>query len=182
MLQSALGQGYDLATPLQVLNAFAALANGGTLWRPHVVLELRNPDGTLASTTSPVINGRVGMRAVTLTEMRHAARLVIANTYMTRNLGEIPLDLAGKTGTAEYGVRDKKGRLPYHNWISGFVAPTSDWSRTDADFAYVVFMHGSNTVGNAAIEVLKQYLQLQYNLKRDYRIPGSMAIGNYYGE
>jgi penicillin-binding protein 2 len=182
VLQSALGQGYDLATPLQVLNAFAALANGGTLWRPHVVLELRNPDGTLASTTSPVINGRVGMRAVTLTEMRHAARLVIANTYMTRNLGEIPLDLAGKTGTAEYGVRDKKGRLPYHNWISGFVAPTSDWSRTDADFAYVVFMHGSNTVGNAAIEVLKQYLQLQYNLKRDYRIPGSMAIGNYYGE
>ncbi|MEI6270737.1 MAG: penicillin-binding protein 2 [Chloroflexota bacterium] len=182
VLQSALGQGYDLATPLQVLNAFAALANGGTLWRPHVVLELRNPDGTLASTTSPVVNGRVGMRAVTLTEMRHAARLVIANTYMTRNLGEIPLDLAGKTGTAEYGVRDKKGRLPYHNWISGFVAPTSDWSRTDADFAYVVFMHGSNTVGNAAIEVLKQYLQLQYNLKRDYRIPGSMAIGNYYGE
>ncbi|MFM8997652.1 MAG: penicillin-binding transpeptidase domain-containing protein, partial [Candidatus Limnocylindrus sp.] len=37
VLQSALGQGYDLATPLQVVNAFSALANGGTLWKPHIV-------------------------------------------------------------------------------------------------------------------------------------------------
>ena len=182
VLQSALGQGYDLATPLQVMNSFAALANGGTLWQPHVVLELRNPDGTLAETITPVENGRVGMRAATLAEMRRAARLVVANSAMTRNLGQIPLNLTGKTGTAEYGVRDKQGRLPYHNWISGFVAPTDDWSKTDADFAYVVFMHGSNTAANAAIEVLKRYLQLQYDLKRDYRIPGSMSIGNYYGE
>jgi penicillin-binding protein 2 len=182
VLQSALGQGYDLATPLQVMNSFAALANGGTLWQPHVVLELRNPDGTLAETITPVEKGRVGMRAATLAEMRRAARLVVANSAMTRNLGQIPLNLTGKTGTAEYGVRDKQGRLPYHNWISGFVAPTDDWSKTDADFAYVVFMHGSNTAGNAAIEVLKRYLQLQYDLKRDYRIPGSMSIGNYYGE
>jgi hypothetical protein len=43
-------------------------------------------------------------------------------------------------------------------------------------------MHGSNTASNAAIEVLKRYLQLQYDFKRDYRIPGAMSIGNYYGE
>jgi penicillin-binding protein 2 len=164
------------------MNSFAALANGGTLWQPHVVLELRNPDGMLAQTIEPVERGSVGMRSTTLAEMRRAARLVVANTLMTRNLGQIPLNLAGKTGTAEYGVRDKQGRLPYHNWISGFVAPTDNWSKTDADFAYVVFMHGSNTAANAAIEVLKRYLQLQYDLKRDYRIPGSMSIGNYYGE
>ena len=114
--------------------------------------------------------------------MRRASRLVVTNEYMTKNLGQLPIFLTGKTGTAEYGVRDKQGRLPYHHWISGFVAPTDDWSRTDADFAYVVFMHGSNTASNAAIEVLKRYLQLQYDFKRDYRIPGAMSIGNYYGE
>jgi penicillin-binding protein 2 len=164
------------------MNSFAALANGGTLWKPHVVMELRNPDGTLDQKVEPVAGGSVGMRSTTLTEIRRAARLVVANSYMTRNLGKIPLNLTGKTGTAEYGVRDKQGRLPYHHWISGFVAPTNNWSRTESNFAYVVFMHGSNTVANAAIEVLKLYLQKQYQLSADYRIPGSMSIGNYYGE
>ena len=182
VLQSALGQGYDLATPLQVLNSFAALANGGTLWKPHVVLEIREPDGTLVEAKEPEVVSRVDMSAGTLTEMRRAARLVVTNEHMTKNLGQLPVNLTGKTGTAEYGVRDKQGRLPYHHWISGFVAPTDNWSRTDADFAYVVFMHGSNTVSNAAIEVLKRYLQLQYDFARDYRIPGAMSIGNYYGE
>ena len=182
VLQSALGQGYDLATPLQVLNSFSALANGGTLWQPRVVLEIREPDGTLVETTTPVAAANVGMRSSTLTEMRRASRLVVTNVYMTKNLGQLPLFLTGKTGTAEYGVRDKQGRLPYHHWISGFVAPTDDWRRTDSDFAYVVFMHGSNTASNAAIEVLKRYLQLQYDFTRDYRIPGAMSIGNYYGE
>ena len=37
-------------------------------------------------------------------------------------------------------------------------------------------------VRNAAIEVLKLYLQKEFNLTRDYRIPGSMRKGNYYGE
>jgi penicillin-binding protein 2 len=182
VLQSALGQGYDLATPLQVLNSFAALANGGTLWKPHVVLEVREPDGTLAETVAPVAAASVEMSAATMTEMRRASRLVATNEYMTKNLGQLPILLTGKTGTAEYGVRDKQGRLPYHHWISGFVAPTDNWSRTDSDFAYVVFMHGSNTASNAAIEVLKRYLQLQYDFTRDYRIPGAMSIGNYYGE
>jgi penicillin-binding protein 2 len=182
VLQSALGQGYDLATPLQVLNSFSALANGGTLWKPHVVLEIRDPDGTLVKTMAPVASASVEMRSSTMIEMRRASRLVVTNEYMTKNLGQIPLFLTGKTGTAEYGVRDKQGRLPYHHWISGFVAPTNDWSRTDADFASVVFMHGSNTASNAAIEVLKRYLQLQYDFTRDYRIPGAMSIGNYYGE
>ena len=182
VLQSALGQGYDLATPLQVLNSFSALANGGTLWKPHVVLEIRDPDGTLVETAAPVASANVEMRSSTMIEMRRASRLVVTNEYMTKNLGQLPIFLTGKTGTAEYGVRDKQGRLPYHHWISGFVAPTDDWSRTDADFAYVVFMHGSNTASNAAIEVLKRYLQLQYDFKRDYRIPGAMSIGNYYGE
>jgi len=177
-----LGQGYDLATPLQVLNSFSALANGGTLWKPHVVLEIRDPDGTLVETAAPVASANVEMRSSTMIEMRRASRLVVTNEYMTKNLGQLPIFLTGKTGTAEYGVRDKQGRLPYHHWISGFVAPTDDWSRTDADFAYVVFMHGSNTASNAAIEVLKRYLQLQYDFPRDYRIPGAMSIGNYYGE
>ena len=182
VLQSALGQGYDLVTPMQLLNAYAALANGGTLWTPHVALEFRSADGATVEPVAPVQLGSVGMRANVLAYMRAAARLVVTNHYMHADLSQMPLNVVGKTGTAEYGVRDKKGRLPYHNWLAGFVAPTANWARTDARFAYVSFMFGSNTVGNAAVEVTKKFLQGQFNLTGNYTIPGYLRLGNYYGE
>ena len=182
VLQSALGQGYDLVTPIQLLNAYAALANGGTLWTPHVALEFRSADGASVEPVAPAALGSVGMRADVLAYMRAAARLVVTNHYMHADLSRMPLDVVGKTGTAEYGVRDKKGRLPYHHWLAGFVAPTSNWDRTDARFAYVSFMFGSNTVGNAAVEVTKKFLQGQFGLAGDYTIPGYLRTGNYYGE
>ena len=181
VMQSAQGQGYDLTSPMQVLNSFAALANSGTLWKPRVVLSITSPDGTITPTV-PVANAQVGMRESTYQEMRRAARKVALSPIMSQGIWLMPLKVFGKSGTAQYGVRDKLGRLPYHNWMGGFVAPTDDSSKRDSTFAYVVFMHGSNTVGNAAKEVTKYYLQLQYDLKRDYRTPGLLARGNFYGE
>ncbi len=66
--------------------------------------------------------------------------------------------------------------------MGGFVAQTENSSKRDSTFAYVVFMHGANTVGNAAKEVTKYYLQLQFDLKNDDRRPGLLARGNFYGE
>jgi hypothetical protein len=43
-------------------------------------------------------------------------------------------------------------------------------------------MHGTNTVGNAAKEVTKYYLQLQFDLKKDYRTVALLARGNHFGE
>ncbi len=181
VLQSAQGQGYDLATPIQVLNAFAALANSGTLWRPHVVLSVTHPDGAV-SPIAPVVNATVGMKESTYREMRLAGRKMALNPGPSQGIYRMPLFVSAKSGTAQYGVRDSLGRLPFHNWMGGFVAPTDDWSKHDATFAYVVFMHGTNTVGNAAKEVTKFYLQLHFKLTRDYRTVGLLARGNHFGE
>lgn len=181
VLQSAQGQGYDLVTPIQVLNSFAALANSGTLWRPHVVLSVIHPDGTITPIT-PVVNAEVGMKESTYREMRLAGRKMALNPGPSQGISRMPLFVSAKSGTAQFGVRDNLGRLPFHNWMGGFVAPTNDWSKSDSTFAYVVFMHGTNTVGNAAKEVTKYYLQLQFDLKRDYRTPALLARGNHFGE
>jgi penicillin-binding protein 2 len=181
VLQSAQGQGYDLVTPLQVLNSFSALANSGTLWRPHVVLHITDSTGNITP-VAPVINGTVGMRESTYREMRLAGRKMALNPGPSQGISRMPLFVSAKSGTAQYGVRDSLGRLPFHNWMGGFVAPTNDWSKSDSTFAYVVFMHGTNTVGNAAKEVTKYYLQMQYDLKRDYRTAGLLARGNFFGE
>ena len=182
VLQSAQGQGYDLATPVQLLNAYAALANGGTRWVPRVVLELRSADGLTVEATEPTVLGEVGMRASVLAEMRRAGHLVVVNPRMYFRFNGLPLNLSAKTGTAQFGTRDKRGNLPYHNWFSGFVAPTSDWSKTDATFAFVAFMHSSNTVGNAGVEVTKKYLQLHFKLNRSWVVPSYLRIGNHYGQ
>lgn len=181
VLQSAQGQGYDLVTPIQVMNSFAALANSGTLWRPHVVAKITHPDGSVTP-IAPVVNGAVGMRESTYREMRIAGRKMALNPGPSQGISRMPLYVSAKSGTAQYGVRDYLGRLPFHNWMGGFVAPTNDWSKHDSTFAYVVFMHGTNTVGNAAKEVTKYYLQLQFDLKRDYRTAALLARGNHFGE
>ena len=181
VLQSAQGQGYDLVTPIQVLNSFAALANSGTLWRPHVVQSITHADGSITPIT-PVVNSEVGMKESTYREMRLSGRKMALNPGPSQGISRMPLFVSAKSGTAQYGVRDYLGRLPYHNWMGGFVAPTNDWSKADSEFAYVVFMHGTNTAGNAAKEVTKYYLQLQFDLKRDYRTPALLARGNFFGE
>ncbi len=111
VLQAGIGQGYDTTTPLQILNAYAALANGGKLYQPQVVREVVDPDGTVVRPFAPKLIRRIKTSARNLQIMRLAARQVVTSRH-TFNLADVPIVIAGKTGTAEFGVRDSKGRLP----------------------------------------------------------------------
>jgi penicillin-binding protein 2 len=187
VLQAGIGQGYDLATPLQVLNAYAALANGGTLYQPQVVREIVSPDGTVVRPFKPKVLRKIAAPSWVFTTMREAARTVVTsrNTY---NLVDLPIVVAGKTGTAEFGLRDKNGVLPYHNWFAGFIPknawtkdnPTGDVSKPDSQLAFCVFIYNAGTLGNTATEVAKYYLQLHYGITKDYRLPQLLQRTNFY--
>jgi cell division protein FtsI/penicillin-binding protein 2 len=112
--------------------------------------------------------------------MRLAAREVVTSGH-TYNLRELPLVVAGKTGTAEFGARDSQGRLPFHNWFVAFVPAHGDVSKHDSKLAVIAFAYDSNTVGNVATEMVKYYLQLHYKLKVDKRLPYLLERGNFYG-
>ena len=186
-LQAGIGQGYDLATPLQLLNAYAALANGGKLYQPQVVRQILGPDGTVVRPFEKKLIRKIKAPASVFTTLRKAARRVVTIGH-TYNLVDLPIVVAGKTGTAEFGLRDRKGVLPYHHWFVGFVPknvwkknnPTGDVSKPDSQLAFVVFAYDSRTAGNTATEIAKYYLQLHFGIKKDYRLPYLLKRANFY--
>lgn len=172
--QAGIGQGYDVATPIQLLNAYNALANGGRLYQPQVVREIVAPDGTVVRPFEPKLIRKLPVSSSVLRTMREAARTVVT-IRSTYNLVDMPIKVAGKTGTAEFGLRDAQGRLPFHNWFVGFVPGDpykGDFSKGDSQLAVLAFAYDSNTIGNVATEIVKYYLQLHFGIKQDYRMTG----------
>lgn len=183
--QAGIGQGYDAVTPLQILNAYSALANGGSLLKPQIVRRVLAPDGTVVQDFQPELIRKLNIDPNTLLIMRNAARDVVTSRH-TFNLVDLPLVVAGKTGTAEFGLRDAQGRLPYHTWFTAFVPKFTDTqpgdaSKTDSELAIVAFAYGSNTKGNAAVEIVKYFLQQHYHLGVDLTRPDLLQQGNFYG-
>ena len=99
----AIGQGYLLATPLQMANYTAALANDGILWKPRLVTELRTRDGATVKKFDPVRAGTANTSAQDLSLIRDGMRAVVSDpngTVYFKFLG-FPTPVAGKSGTAE---------------------------------------------------------------------------------
>ncbi len=188
--QAGIGQGYDAVTPIQLINAYAAMANGGKVYQPQIVREVVAADGTVVRKFEPKLIREMPLKPNVLKEMREAARNVV-NIRHTYNLVELPIVVAGKSGTAEFGLRDSKGRLPYSSWFVAFVpkdpkVTSADRSgmkamaRTDANLVVLAFAYDSRTVGNAATEIVKYFLQLHYGIKKDYRNFDLLERGNFY--
>lgn len=181
--QAGIGQGYDMVTPIQLVNAYAALANGGKLYRPQLVKEVTAPDGTVIQPFKPDLIRQLDVSQQTLKTMRLAARNVVLVRH-TYNLVDMPVKVAAKTGTAEFGTRDSKGRLPFHTWFVGWVNKdprSADFTATDSQLVFLVFAYDSRTIGNAATEIAKQFLQLHFHIKKDYVVRDFLKRGNFYG-
>ena len=182
--QAGIGQGYDSVTPLQLINAYTALANGGKLYQPQVVREVIGADGNVVRGFKPKLLNTVDVSADVLRIMREAARTVVTLRH-TYNLVDLPIKVAGKSGTAEFGTRDAQGRLPFHSWFVGFTprdAVNGSFDNPDSQLMVLAFANNSRTIGNAATEIVKYYLQLHYGIQKDYRLPELLRRGNFYGD
>lgn len=110
----SIGQGDLQTTPLQVANAFAAVANGGTLYRPHVAKEVVHRDGT-SETVEPEVIGTLPVSAGHLDYIDAGLRGVTAPGGTADDVfGSFPIAIAGKTGTAEL-----KPKQPFA-WFAGY--------------------------------------------------------------
>lgn len=167
--QAGIGQNVIAVTPLQLLNAYAAVANGGRLMEPQIVLGETDASGALVREYEPRLIRTLDVDPTTLETMRVAAREVIVSghAYNIRDLA-LPGALSGKTGTAEFGEVTAEGTLPFHSWFVAYL-PSADGA-TDAELAVLTFTHAAVVPGNVSAEVVKYFLQLHYGLEQDLRL------------
>jgi penicillin-binding protein 2 len=180
--QAGIGQGYDAVTPLQLINAYAALANGGTLYQPQIVRDIIGPDGKVVRPFQKKVIRKMKVKPSVLRTMREAARTTVTLRH-TYNLVDLPIKIAGKSGTAEFGTPDSKGRLPYSSFFVGFTPKDpykGSFENHDSRLVVMAFAHDSRTKGNAATEIVKYFFQLHYGIDKDYRLPENLERTNFY--
>ncbi|MFA5061821.1 MAG: penicillin-binding protein 2 [Patescibacteria group bacterium] len=114
----AFGQGFT-ATPLQLVTAYAALANNGKLPKPYIVSQIRHADGQVEKTEPRIVENVISPRADQL--ITGMLTSVVEKTY--KNVAKIPgYYIAAKTGTAQIAQGGKYSEATNHTFIGYFPA------------------------------------------------------------
>lgn len=150
---TSVGQGGLMASPLQMAVATAAVANGGTLYQPYLVSKIARDDGTVSEITKPTVVRKDIADTSVLNVVRNAMREVVTNgTACCKIEQEVPVKVAGKTGTAE---TDPTNNKKPHAWFSSF-APFDD-PRVVTVILIENSGEGAQYAAPATREVLKWY-------------------------
>ncbi len=166
-LSVAIGQGFNLVTPLQVCQMTATIANGGTQYLPQIIEKVTNPDGKVLEQFAPKVVSELGPERKFLHFIQEGMREVVQGKRGTARKVRIKgLTIAGKTGTAQV-VRLKQYKhlkekdIPYkyrdHAWFTCF-APVED-----PEIAVTVLvehgLHGGSGAGPVARALLDKYFE-----------------------
>jgi penicillin-binding protein 2 len=111
----SIGQGALTVTPLQMAVVAATLANGGNVFRPRLVLGLRDRSGAVITNYPPVVIRHLDVSAAALNNVRKGMFDVVMAEGGTGARARVPgVEMAGKTGTAEFGEKEDRTK---HGWM-----------------------------------------------------------------
>jgi len=115
-MNMSIGQGYTLVTPLQMCNMVSMIVNNGTIYRPHILKEVRDPiTNAIESVISPEVIHQSNISPAVFETIRHDMRTVVSQGTAQYPLNMRTVQIAGKTGTAEIGLSDR-----WHSWFTAF--------------------------------------------------------------
>jgi penicillin-binding protein 2 len=166
-ISASIGQSYNAYTPLQLAVSYAAIANGGHVMKPRLVLRLEDRDGKIVRAFEPEQRGTSTVPDELLAIVREGLTAVVELPGGTGGRARVPgVRVAGKTGTVQVVGLDKvRGleelqipvRFRDHAWFGAF-APADD-----PQIAVAVFvehgLHGSSAAAPIAQRILAKYFQ-----------------------
>lgn len=173
----SIGQGFLEVTPLQMLNATAAVANGGTLYRPRLLLRLTGQEGRVVREYQPEVVRYLPIDLTHLATVREGMEAAVL--YGTATGAQVEgVRVAGKTGTAEFfcpneelkhGLCYQGQPLPTHAWFTAF-APVEN-----PEIALIVYVYnggeGSETAVPIAHDILEWYFQRKADMASQFITP-----------
>ena len=190
---AGVGQGYVIATPIQVLRSASIIANDGVMMRPTILGEILDGEGTVIKpftpeamwdiTTDPLIdviadptspggceNKITGEKKTVdpyvIEKVQEGMRLAVLEGTLEREFGNVTIAAAGKTGTAEYCDKyaNEKNLCKPGDW------PTHAWTVAyapydDPEIAVVAFVYNGGEGASVAGPIVRQLLQAYFELK-----------------
>ncbi len=166
-LSVAIGQGFNLATPLQMVGLISAIANGGTRYKPMILESIKSADGRIVDRSKPQVIGKIPVSAHTLELVRKGLwEVVNSNRGTARGSRLADIEISGKTGTSQVISRKKDDTRPEeerpahlrpHAWFVAYAPSTAP------EIAVAVLVehgeHGSSAAAPIAAELIKTFLR-----------------------
>ncbi|MCS6906752.1 MAG: penicillin-binding transpeptidase domain-containing protein, partial [Anaerolineales bacterium] len=189
---ASVGQGYVLATPLQVLMSAATIANDGKLMKPTLIREITDAQGNVIQPFTPVMRWDLTQDAViqefydttirgcepiegrtktvqpwVIEKVQEGMRRAVTDGTLAREFQNVTIPVAGKTGTAEYcdQYANAKNLCIPGNW------PSHAWTVAyapyeDPEIAVVAFVYNGGEGASVAGPIVRQVIEAYFELKR----------------
>ena len=151
-MQTAIGQGNTLVSPMHAAMITSAIANDGKLMKPYYIEKVEAVNGQTVDTTKPSVYKEL-MTAEEAGVLKTLMAEVVKSGTATKLSGE-GYSAAGKTGSAEYTGSD--GKIKTHSWFIGFS------NVENPDLAIAVIAEGAGTGSKVAVPVAHQVFNAFY--------------------
>lgn len=152
----AVGQSYLLVTPLQTAQMLAAIANGGTFYRPYLIERIEAGSGQPEQRTQPYVQGQLPLSPETLAVIRRALLDVTRqpNGTASHRFAGLNISVAGKTGTAEAPGPTGKP----HSWFAGY------FPAENPQIAMAIIVENIGEGSSYAAPMFRQMVEAYYGL------------------
>jgi len=143
-----------LVTPLQVASWTATVANGGILYKPRIAQKVVDSNGKIIKNFPSEVVRKDFIDSQNIDIVKRGMRSTVTSGT-AKSLNSLPFEVAGKTGTAQYGPNNSKE----HAWFICF-APYND-----PEIALAVLVEGGGEGSIVSAPVAKQILEYYFNHK-----------------